>query len=555
MEKRAIVALLLSLLILIGYQLIITKIYPPQKQVVSGLSKQTLSEKSNSINVSTPTQSEESQISKANQIGITQSEDLGPISDEEEILYKNDIYEVVFSNYGGVIKKVLLNQNIKQGLNIPYELFNVKNYTDGLFLTQFNKNNVKNAKYSHQMIENGIEFICKTGNNFIIKKKYLFHESQYFIELEVTVSNVKNVDAIVNYSMISGIGASTIPSDDRFLEIIANTDSKLAKYKKHAKPFEIQKTGVCTWQMLKTRYFCMILKPFVPCFGYFVDQNSNYVLKTGVNIQDFTIPANSSATQRFGLYVGPSDPNLVKNTNLGLETALTSGFFASISQLLISTLKFFHSIFRNWGIAIITLTIFINLLLSPLTIKSYKSMQEMQILQPKIEKIRQELKNNPQKLQKEIMELYKKYKVNPMGGCLPMVLQMPIFIALYNGLMNSIELRGSKFLWIKDLSVPEGVNLPFTLPLIGNTFNFLPILMLVAMFFQQKLTNKFAAMAQTDEQRQQQKMMSVMMTVMFGFLFYNFPSGLVLYWLSNTIIMTVFQFMFTRMPKPTHLLD
>ena len=216
-------------------------------------------------------------------------------------------------------------------------------------------------------------------------------------------------------------------------------------------------------------------------------------------------------------------------------------------------LKFFHRISKNWGVAILLLGLFVNLILFPLTRKSYKSMHEMQVLQPKIQKLQEQHKGNSQKLQKEIMELYKKHKVNPMGGCLPLILQMPIFFALYQGLINFVQLRGSQFLWVRDLSMPENIPLPATLPLIGNSLNILPLLMVVVMFFQQKLSNRLTSASQTEEQKKQQKFMTVIMTVMFGFIFYSMPSGFVLYWLGSTVTMTVIQFMITRNPKTTDI--
>jgi YidC/Oxa1 family membrane protein insertase len=361
--------------------------------------------------------------------------------------------------------------------------------------------------------------------------------------------NNKTGEIKEKYGLVSGVYIHSKPGEERFMEVSANLAGTVSKHKKQGKPFEIQKDGQLSWLMLKNRYFSMVLRPLEPCSGYFTRQSPSGVIIAGPSAQEFNIPANSSVTHKFGLYLGPSDLSLLKASDLGAESALSYGIFGSISQLLISMLKFFHKIARNWGVAILLLTFIINLALLPLTRKSYKSMQEMQILQPKIEKLRKELKDNPQKLQREIMELYKKYKINPMGGCLPMLLQMPIFIALYNGLMGSVELRGAKFLWINDLSTPENIKMPFSLPLVGNSLNILPLLMLVAMYFQQKLSSKMASMAQTDEQRKQQQFMSVMMTVMFGFIFYNFPSGLVLYWFVNTVLMTAYQIIFTKPPK------
>jgi YidC/Oxa1 family membrane protein insertase len=157
-------------------------------------------------------------------------------------------------------------------------------------------------------------------------------------------------------------------------------------------------------------------------------------------------------------------------------------------------------------------------------------MKQMQALQPKIETLRAAHKDNPQKVNKETMEMYKKYKINPLGGCLPMLLQMPVFFALYQVLMKSIELRGAQFFWIKDLSQPDR--------LIAN----------IPMFLQQKQSTapKTSSAGASDQMAQQQRMMMFMMPVLFGVLFYKLPSGLVLYWLTNTILTIVEQGMFLK---------
>jgi YidC/Oxa1 family membrane protein insertase len=167
-----------------------------------------------------------------------------------------------------------------------------------------------------------------------------------------------------------------------------------------------------------------------------------------------------------------------------------------------------------------------------------RSMKEMQLLQPKVEELRKAYKDNPQKMNKEIMELYREHKVNPLGGCLPLLLQMPIFFALYNELMRSIVLKGATFLWIKDLSEPDRLlSLPKGLPVIGGELNILPIIMAIGMFLQQKIS-----LANTSgEAAEQQKIMLIVMPVMFGLIFYRMPSGLVLYWFVNSALMLIFQ--------------
>jgi len=176
----------------------------------------------------------------------------------------------------------------------------------------------------------------------------------------------------------------------------------------------------------------------------------------------------------------------------------------------------------------------------PLSVKSMLSMKKMQALQPKIEELRAKHKENPQKLNTEIMELYKREKVNPFGGCLPMLLQIPVFFALYQLLMRLISLKGASFLWIKDLSLPDRLYvLSSPIPVIGDELNLLPLLMAAGMFVQQKFTTP--SLDKTSSAAEQQKIMGVLMPVIFGVLFYKMPSGLVLYWFVNNLLMLAFQ--------------
>ena len=279
----------------------------------------------------------------------------------------------------------------------------------------------------------------------------------------------------------------------------------------------------------------------MPSAGQFCLEGPHSNLVNGVEMMNPSIQPGMSIQNNFILYAGPAHPPILKAFGHDVEEIVDYGFFGGISKALIVVMRFFYSLFHSWGLAIILLSIFLNIVLFPLTLKSFQSMQKMQALHPQMEKLKKLHKDNPQKLNKEIMELYKKYKINPLSGCLPMLLQMPIFIALYQALMKSIELRNASFLCIQDLSSPDAVRIPFTLPLVGNSINILPLVMVGAMVFQQKMSSKTMGSAVTDEQRQQQKMMLILMPIMFGFIFYSMPSGLVLYWVVNTILTIIEQ--------------
>jgi YidC/Oxa1 family membrane protein insertase len=241
---------------------------------------------------------------------------------------------------------------------------------------------------------------------------------------------------------------------------------------------------------------------------------------------------------KFHIYLGPQELQQITRIQPEWSGVMYYGTFDFIAHMLLHLLDFVFSLVHNWGITIVILSVLIYLILFPLTLKQMRSMKQMQALQPRIEELRRVYKDNPQKLNTEIMALYKEYKVNPFSGCLPLVLQMPIFFALYQVLLRSVAFKGAQFLWIKDLSLPDRLfTLPVSVPVLGNEINLLPILMTIGMFVQQK-TSMAAASTGSAEQ---QKLMMILFPLMFGFIFYRMPSGLVLYWFINSALMLFYQ--------------
>ncbi|MDD5506358.1 MAG: YidC/Oxa1 family insertase periplasmic-domain containing protein, partial [Candidatus Omnitrophica bacterium] len=292
------------------------------------------------------------------------------------------------------------------------------------------------------------------------------------------------------------------------------------------------------------QYFCAIIEPeqgnYVATIAKIDQNNSEISLTPG---EALIVEPGKTIEQKFRIYLGPLDLKTIQGANPGWAAAVNYGFFSSISGVLLQLLEFFYRLVHNWGLAIIILSLAIFFLLFPLSLKQMRSMKEMQALQPAIEELRKTYKDNPQKLHKETLELYKAHKVNPFGGCLPLILQMPIFFALYQALIRSVALKGASFLWISDLSQPDKLFiLPVSLPLIGNEFNILPILMAVIMFVQQKISMGHI----NSDQAEQQKIMMIIMPFMFGFIFYHMPAGLVLYWFVNSLLMAAYQFRVNR---------
>jgi YidC/Oxa1 family membrane protein insertase len=246
------------------------------------------------------------------------------------------------------------------------------------------------------------------------------------------------------------------------------------------------------------------------------------ILENTITAPELSLNPGETKAVAYRLYFGPKDLDILKAQGNSLERAIDLGWFAMLAKPLLQSLKFFYKYVHNYGIAIIIITVILKIIFYPLTHSSYKSMKEMQKLQPKMAELREKFKNDRDAMNKAIMELYQTHKVNPVGGCLPMIVQIPVFFALYKALMFSIELRHAPFmLWIQDLAGKD----PYYVT---------PIIMGITMVIQQKMTP-----SQMDPM--QQKMMMAL-PVVFTFMFLNFPSGLVLYWLVNNVLTIIQQY-------------
>jgi YidC/Oxa1 family membrane protein insertase len=248
------------------------------------------------------------------------------------------------------------------------------------------------------------------------------------------------------------------------------------------------------------------------------------IYSVGVITKLSEIPAGQTATFESTMFAGPQAKDLLSQAAPGMNYAVDYGILHFIAAPLFSVLTGIHKMVSNWGISIILLTVLIKLLFYPLSAASYRSMGQMRELAPRLQSMKEKFGDDKQKMQQAMMELYKTEKINPLGGCLPILVQIPVFIALYWVLLGSVELRGASFMWLPDLSKPDTLfgNLWF-LPL-GP----LPILMAASMFLQTKLNPK-----PTDPM---QARLMIMMPVIFSFFFFFFPAGLVLYWLVNNIL-------------------
>ncbi|MDE0028652.1 MAG: membrane protein insertase YidC [Deltaproteobacteria bacterium] len=248
--------------------------------------------------------------------------------------------------------------------------------------------------------------------------------------------------------------------------------------------------------------------------------------------------AGAPGTARYQLFMGPKVLNLLKSFRRGLDESIDFGYFGFISVPMLQAMHFFQTYTGNYGLDIILLTLIIKLLLWPLTQKSFVSMKRMQKLQPQMQRLKDKFGDDKTRLNKEMMDLYKRNKVNPLGGCLPMLLQFPFFIGFYNALLTPIELRHASFLWIKDLSRPDWESLPFTLFGFEAGIPVLVLLMGASMFIQQWMS---PAIGDPNQRR-----MMMLMPLIFTVIFVSFPSGLTIYWFVNNLLSILQQYMINR---------
>ncbi len=518
MEKKTLLAVVLSILVIIGYQVYAAKNYPAlveNKTAATTVVNEAFAERSagKSITQTLP----EPEISNA---------------PETVIIKETDRYIVTFSSVGGAITNIKLKNGVCSAIDRGCDLVYVKSAENKIFnISGLGSNRTPSTNFSIEGKGEELIFTAKISGGIELIKKYIIRNTCYNIDLEMYIRNISDgqitTSYIINTAADVGIDSKI---DIGYIQAVVEIDDKMKKSGGSKDPIK----GNVGYVGVHNRYFSVIAKNYVPSGEVIIKKLSDGNMSTAVRVSEFAVLPRSVVCHKFLLYAGPTDKKIMGE--YGLASAADQGLLGGISGFLLASLKLFHKIFRNWGIAVILLSVMVNLALFPLSRKSYESMKKMQSIQPHMDNLRVEHKDNPQKLNKEMMELYKKYDVNPMGGCLPLLLQMPVFIALYQALMKSLELRGSGFLWVRDLSMPDAVPLSFSLPLIGNTINVLPILMTIAMVFQQRFSTIKGA-AQSEQQKQQQQMM-VIMPVVFLFIMYSFPSGLVLYWLVNTILTT-----------------
>lgn len=366
-----------------------------------------------------------------------------------------------------------------------------------------------------------------------VRRTYTFHGNRYQIDLLDEVAGLP--EYVITLGSDFGIYDRSDTSAPHIGPVILKDTDRIELNPNDLKEPKVY-TNLLHWIAQEDKYFFASIIPEPKAPG--IIEARGWKLRDAAAI-GFRAKAGAN---RFTVFAGPKEYNRLQELNVGLEHVIDFGFFSILARPLFWIMKFFYSFLGNYGWAIVLLTVIVRVPFIPLINKGQASMQKMKDLQPKLAEVKEKYKKDPQRLQKETMELYKKYKVNPMGGCLPLLLQIPVFFALYKVLLIAIELRGAPFIsWLTDLSAPDTLfgHIPEWFPLIGSfAVGPLPIAMGVTTVIQQKMTPTSLDPAQNR--------IMMLMPVVFTFIFFNLASGLVLYWLVNNILSIAQQYYTNR---------
>ncbi|MCP4339996.1 MAG: membrane protein insertase YidC [Desulfobulbaceae bacterium] len=572
--QRAFLAIIISFVILIGYQ---SYFMPPAPPVVPGQLEQQESGTPHNVGQQGVAQQGQTAVAPAGSTGTVPEGQAGQASamqaqttqnvvvnpDAREIVVDTPLYTAVFFEQGGGLKSFVLKKyrTAKAEDAPPMEMITTSNPAE--FPMVFSLDNGAGqdllffrAEANSVRVEEGgtgeLTMTAVQADGVRIERRLNFTANTYLIDSRYTVSNTGVVPlqvspalAMTNAPFSSGTagggGYLSGASGGLFSGSTAYLNGELEKIDTEDlvdSPFLMQ--GAVSWAAHVDSYFICALIPAKGNIGSFIavgQEKVRTVLAGGI----MKLASGETKEFRYEGYFGPKKLAYLKEAGYDLAEAINFGWFDILAKPMLYLLNFFYSVLGNYGIAIILLTCLIKGSFWPITQKGMKSMKNMQKLQPKVAKLREKHKDDPARMNQEMMALYKTYKVNPVGGCLPMLIQIPFFFALYRVLMAAIELRHAPFMfWINDLSAPDRLMIGFDIPVLHG-IPVLTILMGASMYLQQKMTPTTADPTQA-------KIMQFL-PVIFTVMFINFASGLVLYWFVNNLLSILQQQLINRQTK------
>jgi YidC/Oxa1 family membrane protein insertase len=555
---RAILAIVLAFFILLGYQYLFVA---PQEEQEQQVVEKAVETKQPGV----PVQAVQPQQAPAEIVSAVQPaefeqpaefQDPSSLSSQagRDIVVETGAYTTVITETGGGVKSFKLNRfNETNDANSERkELVNTESFTElplyfswgvdpsraqiPLFASDKEMLKVEGAE------SQTLTMTAELSSGLQVTRRFVFDPESYLINMSIDIYNFSETPLQGSpYMSLTNLPYGSSAMRYLFSGPAALIDGKLEEIKPDDLE-EASKTlkGNITWAAYEGTYFMT---------GVIPEKNEDISLKLsaeGEKVRTLLIGAEEVISAKghlqynYQIYFGPKKMAELKEAGHDLERIVNFGWFDKLAKPALYLLNFFYGYVGNYGIAIILVTILIKLLFFPIAQKGLKSMKNMQKIQPKMAKLKEKYKDDKERLNQEMMGLYKTYKVNPLGGCLPMLLQIPVFFALYKVLLQAIELRHAPFmLWITDLSAPDRLMIGLDIPYLGG----IPVLTLLmggSMFLQQRMTPAPADPTQA-------KIM-MFLPVIFTFMFLNFASGLVLYWLMNNLLTIAQQYLINKKP-------
>jgi YidC/Oxa1 family membrane protein insertase len=555
MDRKTIIVIVVLVAIAVGYNLLYFKMYPPQPPPE-------LTEPPATTQPSAP----EAPPQPVGAVAVKPRPAAPvaapvPSAPETTRILRTLLQDIELSSRGAAIKRVVLHKRDDRIIPEPME-FTSPGAPDLMSITTADglTPNTLYELVESESDDTRVVFQASTRSGFMVRKTYkLDRNKAYQIVCEMTVTNTNATtatfgafdlnlgiaDKLKGGSIYDAAGVDwhngstvradvTLPWFDPSSFLFLNFRGARAMYRATE-----QRAGEqIFWAAMKNQYFATIVTPLpahpaTELVAYPVTLSAqpngeppHRVIAAAMGFAATPIAGGASRVMEFHVFSGPKeydrlvalsrDPRFGKSQDEALEFGTYIGL---VAVPLLKSLLFIGKLVHNYGVAIIIITIVIKLIFWPVTAASMKSMKRMQKLQPLINQLREKYKDDPQRMNQEMMALYREQKINPLGGCLPMLIQIPVFFGLFSMLRAAIELRGASFLWIADLSQPDTI---FTIPGLNLGFNPLPLLMVGTMIWQQRITP-------TTMDPKQAKLMMVLPVVMLVF-FYNASSGLALYW-------------------------
>lgn len=480
---------------------------------------------------------------------------LQPIQEmsEKTFTVNTDLYQATLTSDGGNILQWELKKYLGPDSNAVHLFPENSPRTMSIIFTTRERDSVNTSDYVFTTSASGninvndqqkVTFTLNFGNDRRIVKEYIFRNGQYDVGFNVRFINFDDIIANKRYIISAPHGLTStekrVEDDRQYTKAAVYSNENIEKGYKTNGNVE-KETGNIDWAAVRTKYFALYIIPQTEKSEYVQVRGEKTQIRQGEEWKKYSLKmampylGNQQASDHFMLYIGPLEYNTLKSYDLGLQDFMDFGWFIIkwFAKLILVVFMKMHTVIPNYGVVILIFAVMIKIIVYPLTHKSYESMQKMQKVQPKLKELQEKHKDDPQQLNKATMNLYKKEGVNPAGGCLPMLVQMPLLIGLFVVFRTTIELRNEGFIWwINDLSSPDALfTLPFSIPIYGDTVSLLPIFMMLTIFLQQK-------MSVTDPK---QKFMVYFMPIFLFLLFNRFPSGLNLYYALFNILSIVQQ--------------